>query len=148
MLTEEQRNEMAEKIWAASKGEIENTITNAIRSEIRMDMTSRTKRLVASELEKLLRPAIEARMADLSQLVERTVQKMFDRVEEVAWNQLEASLHYRGEELFTGIVRAIVSDLTRGTNEMFQKRRQEVAEEHRLRRVEAERRAAEVKPQS
>ncbi len=128
ILTDEQRDEMAAKIWEETQVKIKESISYAIQHELRADMSSRIRKLTNAEIDKLVRPAVEARMDELQKTVEIAVGRMFDRLEEAAWEELDQKLRYRAEGFFGDVVRAVVGDLASVTKNVMEARLREFRE--------------------
>ena len=126
LVTETEREAMAQRIWTQTKTDIENSVSSAIRQELRMDMSSRTKRIVGSEIDKLLRPAIEARMEDLKMVVEKTLDKLFQKVEAAAMDALESKVGYHVDGMFDQVGKQIALDMKRAAHGIITSRRREV----------------------
>ena len=126
MMSEEDRNRMAQEIWAKSAEEIEKSITYAISYELRGDIQSRARKIVDSEMDKILRPMIDARREEMILAAEKIVEKIFRQMEDKVLSKMEQDLRYHSEDAFSrfaqslagGMKAAALGEVTRAFDEV------------------------------
>jgi len=129
IISEEERERMAKAVWETTKEEIEKNVTYAISSELRMDMSSRTKRLVAAEMDNLLRPMIEARMEELRRVAEKTMDRLFQQMEDRVLSALESKLTYHTDNIFDSYARELAGAMKSAAFEVVKTRVEAVRRE-------------------
>jgi len=100
MMTEEDRNKLAQEIWAKSAKEIEQSIRSAIHCELRSDIQSRSRRLVDAEMGKILGPMLNTRLEELVQAAEKIVDRVFVSIEAKVLDALQYKLQDHVEGVF------------------------------------------------
>jgi hypothetical protein len=106
----EDRDKLVQEIWANSAKEIEKSVTYAIHSELRSDIQSRARKVVGSELEKILQPMIDARKDELTRAATLIVEKTFRQIEEKVLAKLEQELQY-SDNLFSTFAQRIADGM-------------------------------------
>jgi hypothetical protein len=65
LLTPEQRQALAEKIWEENKEAIENTVRKALHHELQSDVVNRARKIVAEELISIVRSVLKEKSAQI-----------------------------------------------------------------------------------
>ena len=81
LMTPEEQEKFVKEIWETNKKEALNHIEYAIRAEMQSSMTSMSKTLVRTELQKILAPMIAAQEASLTAAAEKIVVRLGTKLE-------------------------------------------------------------------
>ena len=100
MMSNEERDRLAQEIWAKSAEEIEKSITSAIRCELTRDIQSRSQRLVSAKMGEILGPMLDARMEELVKVAEKIVDRVFVSIEAKVLDALQYKLQDHVEGVF------------------------------------------------
>jgi len=111
MMDEEDRNKLVQEIWAKSTEEIEKAVKYAIIHELRGDIQSRARKVADAEIDKILRPMIEARREELIKAAEKIAEKMFQQMEDKVLSRLEQDLQYHSEGVFAKFAETLVNGM-------------------------------------
>lgn len=82
LISKEEYEAIASKIWEEKKAELVKTVEGAMRSEMSTLAGSIARKLVASEAEKIIRPILVEKRAELEELAQNVASRFFRRFAE------------------------------------------------------------------
>ncbi|MDD1710158.1 MAG: hypothetical protein LUQ37_04520 [Methanoregulaceae archaeon] len=117
---------MSREVWEKAKEGIQKDITYALQSELRQDMSSRTRRIVQAELENLVRPLIKERMNEIKAVAEKTVSRIIERMEASVLEKFRGELSYGFDRAFEEVGRSIASAFRSAMHGVIEKASEEL----------------------
>lgn len=117
LMNEDELQALAQRIWAESRQHIVKSVEDGIRTELRDRMTSRAHKLVAYELDKLLRPEIEAAHERLLAAARKKIEHMEQKVGAAVEDQLVAA----APDLLDRAMRELVGMTVRAAQTAFRR---------------------------